>query len=219
MFTIQLVNHSTRADVTPEWLASASAAVTRQLQEDFCPDYGRAAWVVTIEPMPGADEMAIFDSSDQAGALGYHATTPDGKPYARVFCEGQDLAGISVTISHECLELACDPEANSYRLAPDGTAYADEPCDAVEDTTYEIDGVTVSNFVTPAWYGDGEAKPYDHLGVLSAPCTKTDGGYVIRLVNGTVDTDPPMAKAHPSKRHAASRTARRMAQNAVKEAA
>src|ERR1700738_3690548 len=57
-----------------------------------------------------ADRMVILDNADQAGALGYHDETPDGKPYGRVFVApvldhgGTALSGslsVSAVLSHE----------------------------------------------------------------------------------------------------------------------
>ena len=37
-------------------------------------------------PLPAAAyPLVLFDDAEQAGALGYHAETPDGRPYGRVF--------------------------------------------------------------------------------------------------------------------------------------
>lgn len=210
MFTIQLVNKSARADVTAEYLAAVAAAVTEQCQRDFCPDYGLAQWTVTTEPTPGSFFVTIADQSNAPGAEGDHDdanATPEGFAFAL-----GSLDDLSVTISHECLELIRDQDASGFRLADDGTAYADEACDAVEDQTYKAsNGVPVSDYVLPSWYVDGSKGPWDKLGVLSGPHTKTSGGYTIQLKGGTVATDPPEARLAPKKADPRSRTARRLA--------
>ena len=55
-------------------------------------------------------------------------------------------------------------------------------CDPVEAPTYPINGVSVSNFVTPAWFdpmSDHATAQYDKLGKLHAPFGILKGGYVV----------------------------------------
>ena len=67
----------------------------------------------------------------------------------------------SVPLSHEILELIVNPRADLHVHGPDPRAntvfdtwlwHAYEVCDAVERTTYLIDDVEVSNFVTPQYF-------------------------------------------------------------------
>ena len=121
-------------------------------------------------------------------------------------------SNLSVTISHETLETIRDQDASGYRFAGDGIARADEACDAVEDRTYTINGVQVSDYVLPSWYVAGSKGPWDKLAALAAPLTRTDGGYVIELKNGVPATDPPQAaQKTAAKAHPKSRTSRRLA--------
>jgi hypothetical protein len=136
----------------------------------------------------GADLLAIMDDSDQAGALGYHNQTPDGKPYARAFVRpitnhgGEMLTGngsVSSVISHEVCEWFVDRFLNLWADGPDGE-YAVEICDPVENDTYEIDGVSVSNFVTKRFY-DPQApagNQFDYLNKLTKPFSTTEGGFL-----------------------------------------
>src|SRR5438445_751400 len=113
----------------------------------------------------GCAGSSLADDAEQAGALGYHAETPDGRPYGRVFVgpvldhgggwlEGQ--LSVSTVVSHECCELFCDPNVNLWADDAQGRAYAVEACDPVEADSYEVsvEGrvVAVSNFVHPAWF-------------------------------------------------------------------
>jgi hypothetical protein len=219
MWNVVLVSNSTRADITPEWLAKVAAAVDRQLKEHFCPDYGLAAWTCTTDTTQPGPRVSIWDTSDQAGAAGYHFVEPDGTPAGKVFAEGESLDAVSVTISHEVLELVGDLDTERFRLALDGVAYAEEACDAVEDVTYQIDGVTVSDYVLPDWYDAESPGPWDREGKLTSPLSKTIGGYTIQLRGAKVATDPPEMAATPKKAHPASRTARRLARAAAALAA
>jgi hypothetical protein len=62
--------------------------------------------------------------------------------------------------------------------------YALEVADPVEASSYTIDGIEVSNFVTPNWFRLGAPGPYDYLNKLSAPTTALDGGYFNDAVLG-----------------------------------
>src|SRR5262249_10026263 len=80
---------------------------------------------------------------------------------------------VSVTLSHEILEMLGDPDINlMIQKGPRGYAY--EVCDAVEDDSlgYDINGVRVSDFVYPQYFETfwkKGATKFDHLGHLSAP--------------------------------------------------
>ena len=57
-----------------------------------------------------------------------------------------------------------DPNCNLW--ASDGKTrnYSFEVCDPVEAPTYDVDGVSVSNFVTPAWFDPTRRRQWqDHL--------------------------------------------------------
>jgi hypothetical protein len=223
MFQVVIENRSSRTDITPEWLAKAAKALTRQQARDVAPTYGKALWNVVASndvAVPGP-RVVLFDDGDQAGVLGFHDVGPDGKPYGKVFVGSRTLDQISQVLSHEVVELIVDQDAGGFRF-PRGSVvgYADEACDAVQGQGYRLDDVLLANFVTPAWYVTGSSGPWDFLSLLPGPCTKTDEGYVIkRNPDGTVDTDPPEAKDHPDKAHPGSRTSRRLASAALTEAA
>jgi hypothetical protein len=54
---------------------------------------------------------------------------------------------VSVTACHELFEMVIDPLANLWAEAPDGTEYAYEMSDPVEEDTFLVDGIQMSNFV------------------------------------------------------------------------
>ena len=85
-------------------------------------------------------------------------------------------------MSHELCEMVGDSSCNIWADGPDGHDYAWELCDAVEADAYDIDEVTVSNFLYPAFF-DPQAETgsrLDHLGKLAVPFSMTAGGYQIR---------------------------------------
>ena len=128
------------------------------------------------------------DNPDQAGALGYHELTSRGTPLGRVFA-GLDLrSGVSwtVTLSHEPLEMLADPWINWCAQGTDGKIYALEVCDAVESDKlgYEIDGVMVSDFITPAWFEPTRADRVDFKRRIAKPLELAAGGYISVLGPG-----------------------------------
>jgi hypothetical protein len=161
------------------------SALDKQMQRDFVPIWGYPAKLyVTKKPKPDEWQMVFLDDADAANALGYHDITEDGQPVSKVFVKTTVTAGqkVSVTASHELLEMMIDPGAQLWAQNADGRFYAYEMCDAVEEEEYEIDGVAVSDFVHPSffepWHVAGSIQ-FDHLGKVSRPFQTLTNGYQI----------------------------------------
>lgn len=165
-------------------------ALQVQVTNHFSPVWGIGAHVKFV---PKADltswkgywNVVFLDTSDEANALGYHDLTPEGLPLGKVFVKTTKMYGgkVSVTASHELLEMLGDPNINLMAQANDGTVYAYENCDAVEadGLGYQVDGITVSDFVTPEWFSDslaGHDVRFDFKGHLSGPFELAAGGYI-----------------------------------------
>ena len=192
---ILVVNESTV--MTDEQVKDIVAALNIQLQRDFASVWGLGGTVVfwpKAQPIPaGKWQLAVLDNSDQAGALGYHETTIHGDPLGKVFAKDDlnDGASVSVTMSHELLEMRADPRINqsAENDNPNGSIrfYAWEVGDAVEDDPYgyEIttpDGkaILVSDFVTPLWFdsADQTSGPYDFRSHVKKPLELLPNGYI-----------------------------------------
>jgi hypothetical protein len=178
---IAVYNFSNKTDTE---VLRAVRAVNRQVIEDFAPVWG-AAYVCSLknsvftgtpgeaianEPVSADAAMYIVDEGHVEGAAGYHFKNGAEIPYGFVFTESNEW---TVTLSHEVLELIVDPMANAFVPGPDprpgqnGTVlHTYEVCDAVERTSYLIDGIPVSNFVTQQYFneGDGSGTRNDFLG-------------------------------------------------------
>lgn len=194
-------------------------------------DPGRLSLATVAPPPAGVDQLVLFDTSDQAGALGYHGTTPDGQPYARVFVapildNGGTVSStplsISTTISHELCEMYVDPRANKWADNSFGALYALEVCDQVESDAYRIGAVMVSDFLYPSAFNPQlpTGERIDQMGLLPVPFMLRPGGYAVVVRHGTVtqifgEHYPEWKRA--SKLHPASRTARRLRLRAAKE--
>lgn len=157
-------------------VARVIRAINRQIREDFEPYWKRGA-TLRLSGIGGA--MSPARSQDVRGdaviylwgsladvpdALSLHAETNFGLSHGFVFIKISDRLGEdwSVTLSHEALELIGDANTNVLAAGP----HPDDPaklvfhwyelCDAVQDESYELDGVAVSNFVLPLYFAIGE---------------------------------------------------------------
>ena len=181
---IAITNASTCLSDTE--LAAAIPALQRQVTIDF-----RAYWEMdcqlTLLPreellVEGWWQISVLDNPDHAGALGYHELTSRGTPLGKVFA-GLDLqtgGSWTVTLSHELLEMLADPWINWCAQGSDGKIYALEVCDAVEadELGYEIDGVLVSDFITPSWFEPTHADRVDFKRRVRNPLQLAAGGYI-----------------------------------------
>jgi hypothetical protein len=178
MIRVAIVDHP-GSGADRQDLYAIAKALTIQAQRDFAPATGAPAAHVTFarSPHAGVWTIGLFADPDQPGALGYHDLDPNGHPLAKVFpkLDAQDGANLSTTISHELLEMLADPWLTLAAQTSKGFA-AYEACDAVEADEYEIDGVKVSDFVTPAWY-EGTGDRFDFLGLCKHALEVRPGGY------------------------------------------
>lgn len=149
------------------------------------------------EDLPaGASPIYLIDQ-ESSQELGDHSETAAGLPIGRVLVStvlgvpgGTPLKGpISVAgvLSHEALEMTGDRYINLWASAPDGYDYAVEWSDPIENDSYSINGVMVSNFTLPDWFNQSPAAgaKFDYLGKLQRPFSMTPGGYVIYKQTGS----------------------------------
>lgn len=177
--------------------AAMTQAVASQIQLDVAPLWNRAPAAVIFYTDPsaipsGAHVITLTDTiKDQpAGVLGYHTEEQGGKLLGIVAAEpelsngGQVTTGdwsVSSVLSHEVLEMFVDPNCNLWSNDGKGSIYTFEVCDPVEAPSYTVNGVSVSNFVTPAWFDPlaGAGAQFDKLGLLKAPFAMLKGGYIV----------------------------------------
>lgn len=187
MFTIGVVN---RSKLPTSKIKEAVRAINKQLKNHFGP-----AWDIDAKCIVGNNAvdalMYIDDKSPQDDALGYHDyDAKKGIPDGYVFLDlVQDLGeSWTVTLSHEILEITLNRFCRFYVFGVNPKNRRRqaiiwlEACDPVQDQTYEIDGVAVSDFVYP-WYftveHEGHGQANNHLS--EKPVTSfsvTAGGYV-----------------------------------------
>ena len=97
----------------------------------------------------------------------------------------EDGVQTSEVLSHEVLEALVDPDVTDeskirkYLDHELGLWYIGEVCDAVQETAYQIYGVTVANFCWPRWWDQPQTRPqYDQRGVLTSAFELAPGGYM-----------------------------------------
>ena len=199
--TIAIQNSSTV--LTDAHVQAAVAALQIQLDRDWQAAWGTTATLVFVsrtQGIPtGAWPIYVLDTSDVSGALGYHDETASGVPYGRIFAKDDITYGYNwtVTLSHELLEMMLDPYVNltvfNQNSNTTGLLYAYEACDAVEadNLGYQINGISVSDFVWPSWFDttitNHSGHRYDQMNHLTAPFQLYSGGYigVFRVTNGS----------------------------------
>jgi hypothetical protein len=138
----------------------------------------------------GAWAVVFLDDADQPGALAYHELTPDGLPISKVFVrttlDNGDL--VSVSASHELVEMLVDPAINLMTTGPDPkTVYAYESADPVEALSFPVNDIPMSDFVYPAYFESfhkANSVKFDQLGKVSRPFQILAGGYQIIFKRG-----------------------------------
>jgi hypothetical protein len=179
-------------------LLRAIRAINRQIAEDFAPSWSFGAQLRLEGKSGHAEGRTPIDPADMRGdailylrdvvritdAEGFHERHFSGIPYGIVYLElSKKLKeDWTVTLSHEALELIGDPENNllvqgPHPSKPDHQVFHwFEMCDAVQNETYDIDHITVSNFVLPLYFTSSNERGgrNDFLG------TTAKGGRTLR---------------------------------------
>jgi hypothetical protein len=154
------------------------------VDQHVAPVWGTPAKLVKTRGFrKGAWAMVFFDNADSPGALAYHDLTPDGLPESKVFVKTTLKSGdlVSVSASHELVEMLVDPAINMMTTGPHArTIYAYESADPVEALSFPVNGILMSNFVYPAYFEDFH-KPgsmqFDHMSKVKRPFQILRDGY------------------------------------------
>lgn len=209
--TIAIINET--SCVQDSDLETYAEALQIQVTRDFMPKWpgcdANLVFVPKGKSAPsGSWQLAILDNADCDGALGYHDLTEEGRPLGKVFAKLDLESGLSVsiTISHELLEMLADPHVNLAASDANGKLWFYEVCDACEDDAYGylINGVLVSDFVLPSYFEPTSDGPYDFKGEIKSPFSLLPGGYLSYLANNgqwtqvtARETSGAMFKARP----------------------
>ena len=167
------------------------AAMQAFVDQDVAPVWGTPAKLAkSSDFLAGKWAMVFLDDADQPGALAYHDLTPDGLPLAKVFVKTTiaNRGLVSVSASHELVEMLVDPAINLLTTGPDPKlVYAYESADPVEELSYPVRGIPMTDFVYPSYF-EAFHKPdsvqFDRLKKVSKPFQILSGGYQIIFKNG-----------------------------------
>lgn len=138
-------------------------------------------------------KLVFADTSDEAGALGYHDFTPDGRPISYVFAADDAKYGYNptVTATHEIAEMIADPWISEVFQISNTQFFAKEVCDPCEadELAYEIKvepfpAVQVSDFVLPKWFIPGSTGQFDRNKKIDQPLKILPGGYMSVFTSG-----------------------------------
>lgn len=167
------------------------AAMQVYVDKYVAPVWGTPAKLIkSAQFVKGSWAMVFLDDADQPGALAYHDLTPDGFPLAKVFVRTtlQNGERVSVSASHELVEMLVDPAINMMTTGPDAKLiYAYESADPVEALSFKVERIPMSDFVYPSYF-EVFRKPgstrFDRLGKVEKPFQILPGGYQIIFKNG-----------------------------------
>lgn len=172
-------------------LQEVAEACQYQIDNHFEPIWGLSCILIAVESpsiIPAkAWHILIKNEIDVANANGYH-WAENGIPYAHVVAR----QGYEKTVSHELLEMLVNPYAKKtvkakvfggdeevdYLVEVADVSYS-EHCYYV--TTKAGKSIKVSDFYYPEFfYGTGISKnaKYSYTGIVTAPRTLVDGGYI-----------------------------------------
>jgi hypothetical protein len=196
MLSVKVGLVDTTGTVTAETMAAAAAALNTQVTRDL-PQYWPITATVAYLPNPHQIPQGVWPvqlvASLPPGEGGFHQTKRN-QPFAKVIVT-PDSDEWTVDASHETIEMLIDPSGNRLQTATaiqivgndvqEGTGqfeYLVEACDPCEadDFTYAIDGVRVSDFITPHFYDTTatDGTRYSFTGAIKRPLQILPGGYI-----------------------------------------
>lgn len=167
------------------------AAMQAYVDNSVAPIWGTPAQLIRSDDfVPGAWAIVFLDTADAPGALAYHDLTPDGLPQSKVFVkttlDNGDL--VSVSASHELVEMLVDPAINLLSTGPDRQlVYAYESADPVEALNFPVNGIPMSDFVFPSYFEEFHAAnsvQFDAMNQVTQPFQILQGGYQLIFQSG-----------------------------------
>lgn len=188
MISVAIYNRATVP--LPFAIAEQVAAMQRFCDECFSPIWQlQAKLSVTDGPVAGSWGLVFMDTADSPGALAYH-DEENNAPLSKVFVKTTlaAAADLSVSASHELLEMLVDSACNRFVTESDSASpvwMSFEAADPVEDQFFPVGGFNMSNFVTPDWFDPQSPGPrFDYLHNLTKPFELSAGGYAVTLKDG-----------------------------------
>jgi hypothetical protein len=211
---VALVDRTAGGAVPPADLRRYASALQEQVDDHLAPAWGVRADISVLAPgdalPPGAWPIKIVDAL--TGMSGVHRDD-HGQPYAEAVNGDQ----LSITLSHELLEMLVDPLGSRFTRAADldpnsggqQVYYLVEVSDPCDIYSYYVGDVQVADFILPSFFEPGAAGPVDHLGYLDGPLTVPplgcyiswfdpgDGNWHGLQANGIFSVGPPNLARNP----------------------
>ena len=166
-------------------------AMQEYVDDHVAPVWGTPAKLVKSSNfLKDAWAIVFLDDADEPDALAYHDLTPAGLPLSKVFVRTTIKNGdlVSVSASHELVEMLVDPAINLMTTGPNPKlVYAYESADPVEELTFNVNGIPMSDFVYPSYFEvfhKAKSVRFDHLNKVKKPFEILTGGYQIVFENG-----------------------------------
>jgi hypothetical protein len=196
MLTAKVGLVDTTGTVDTQIMAATAAALNVQVTRDL-PQFWVVHATVSYLPDPHQIPQGVWPvqlvETLPPGEGGFHMTRHN-QPYAKVIVTPNSNEW-TVDASHETIEMLVDPYGNRLQTSTSieilGDAIQDssarfeylveacDPCEA-DPFTYQIDGVSVSDFITPHFY-DPQGTPgtrYSFTGAVKTPRQILRGGYI-----------------------------------------
>jgi hypothetical protein len=196
MSVIQVGLVDTTGALNAELVQSVAAALNIQVTRDLPQFWNIKATVIYLSnphKIPASVWPVQLVKSLPPGEGGYHLDKHK-QPYSKVIASPRNESW-TIAASHEVLEMLVDPYGNRLQSSVaveikekkiiDGAGqygYLVEACDPCEDDkfAYTINGVVVSDFITPHYYDPLETSGtrYSFTGAIKAPRQILPGGYI-----------------------------------------
>ena len=199
-------------DISTGSLLQVTAAVQKQVTRDFAPIWGVPATVAAFDDLMSvpndyfpvvlfgdsrelANELEAAFGPQLAGRLlaaferdsiaGVHLNALTRQPFALVSADD----AWTVVLSHEVLEMLCDPSGNRLVAAAHPTRpehrvkYLVEVCDPCLSRWYPVNGVPLADFYTPRYFDpvDVGGTRYSYTGSIERPRQILENGYLTFL--------------------------------------
>lgn len=164
----QVLTVINQAGVSPRALHRVEAALQQQAPQLRAwwhtprVTFGPGGWSITLQqPMAGPTEAGSHTAVLDPNGIPIHGAEGRWVPVATVSILGQPWQQWAPRFSHEILEMLVDP----YGGHRDAQGNEEEVCDPVQNYSYWLAGVPVSDFALPAYFAHRQGQ-LDFLGIL-----------------------------------------------------
>jgi hypothetical protein len=186
---IEVALVSETSKLTFSEVKKVASVLQKQIDRDLGPIWSVKAHLKAFEKLGDVPKndwpIIVKEDVSVPGALGIHLDK-DGIPFSLVTYGGE--ISWSLIASRECLQMLVDPFGNRLVKVPspdpkDNRKVVEmlvEVAGPVGSESYQLEGIQVSDFVTPSYYNvpiDGDGGRYSFTGAVKRPMEVLKGGY------------------------------------------